>query len=42
MSKLRILSCTRCGHEWPTRKDSDPKVCPNCKNPNWNKEKKAK
>jgi len=29
--------CERCGHEWITRDDKIPTVCPKCKNPYWNK-----
>ncbi len=31
--------CERCGHEWvPNRKSiAEPKVCPKCKNPYWNR-----
>ena len=35
---LPLLHCQRCGHKWTPRKDCLPKVCPKCKNPNWNKE----
>ena len=35
--------CERCGHEWIPRKDDAPLpvVCPSCKNPYWNKPRKA-
>lgn len=39
---LPVLECTRCGHVWVARKQSLPKVCPKCKNPNWNKSKGEK
>ncbi len=31
--------CERCEHEWVPKgqKLSLPRVCPRCKNPNWNK-----
>lgn len=30
--------CERCDHEWiPRNETALPKVCPFCKNPNWNK-----
>ncbi len=34
--------CERCSHEWIPRNgiDSDPAVCPSCKNPYWNKPRK--
>jgi len=31
----------RCGHEWLTRdKGNEPRVCPKCKSPNWDRPKK--
>lgn len=35
--KIRILNCNRCKHEWATRNIKDPKYCPKCKSPYWNK-----
>lgn len=33
--------CERCGHEWlPRDEKQEPKVCPKCKSPYWNKPKK--
>lgn len=33
--------CERCGHEWvPRYEKQEPKVCPKCKSPCWNKPKK--
>jgi len=29
--------CERCEHEWPPKGESEPKYCPNCKSPYWNK-----
>ena len=30
--------CERCGHEWVSRTgDQDPRVCPKCKSPYWDK-----
>lgn len=34
--KLLYLKCKRCGHKWPPRTSSLPKVCPKCKSPYWN------
>jgi rubrerythrin len=39
---LRIISklgyhCNVCGWEWIPRFDEPPKVCPECKSPDWNK-----
>ena len=31
------LICRKCKHEWTQRGCEKPKVCPSCKNPNWNK-----
>lgn len=35
--------CERCGHEWIPRGplDDEPKVCPSCKSPYWNKPRKS-
>lgn len=30
----------QCGHRWQTKTDRLPKVCPVCKQPNWDKPKK--
>jgi len=37
--KLTKLKCERCGHEWIPRTE-EVIVCPKCKSPYWNKEKK--
>lgn len=29
--------CIKCNHIWENRRKKKPKVCPRCKNPNWNK-----
>jgi len=29
--------CERCNHEWAPKGDAEPKFCPNCKSPYWNK-----
>ena len=36
--------CLRCGHEWVPFKSSveQPRVCPRCKSPYWNKARKEK
>ena len=46
MGKLPItvmgFRCERCGHEWvPRDSDSEPRVCPKCKSPYWNKPRKT-
>lgn len=35
------LSCNKCNHEWITRTEKKPKVCPSCKSKSWMKGKKA-
>jgi len=42
--KVYECKCERCKHEWITRTEDVPVVCPKCKSPYWdkplNKEKK--
>lgn len=34
--------CERCGHEWlPREKDRDPRVCPKCKSPYWDRPRQS-
>ena len=37
-----LPACDRCGHEWVPRDspESEPRVCPKCKSPYWNKPRK--
>jgi predicted Zn-ribbon and HTH transcriptional regulator len=36
--KVKGFRCERCGHEWvPNDINIEPKVCPKCKSPYWNK-----
>ena len=37
--KVPTLKCLRCGHEWIPNRPVEPKVCPKCKSPYWNKNK---
>jgi len=37
---MRICKCLRCGHEWATRQEM-PTICPKCKSPYWDKERKV-
>jgi predicted Zn-ribbon and HTH transcriptional regulator len=37
--ELPTLKCLRCGHEWVPNRPVEPKVCPKCKSPYWNKPK---
>lgn len=42
--KVLILGyrCERCGHEWvPRDKGQDPKVCPKCKSPYWDRPRQS-
>ena len=32
--------CLRCGHEWWPRTPEEPLICPKCKTPYWNRERK--
>ena len=36
---ITIHKCLRCGHEWPSRLERLPKVCPSCNSPYWAKPK---
>jgi DNA-directed RNA polymerase subunit RPC12/RpoP len=43
MPKIKIdgYSCFRCNHKWVPREDNEkPLVCPRCKSPYWDKERK--
>lgn len=33
--------CTRCGHEWVPRASKPPRVCPHCKSPYWDRERRT-
>jgi len=37
--ELPNLKCLRCQHEWIPNRPFEPKVCPKCKSPYWNKPK---
>ena len=41
---VMLLGCRcRCGHEWfPRQKEEEPRVCPKCKSPYWNRKKHPK
>jgi predicted Zn-ribbon and HTH transcriptional regulator len=46
MAKIQLTvwgyRCERCEHEWiPRDKDEEPRVCPKCKSPYWNKPRKS-
>ena len=42
MPKVRLWGyrCERCGHEWVPRMKEEPRVCPKCKSPYWNRPRK--
>jgi DNA-directed RNA polymerase subunit RPC12/RpoP len=42
--KQKGYKCNRCEHEWVPRKstEGEPRVCPACKSPYWNKPRKNK
>ena len=45
MAKVKITvdgyKCERCSHEWiPRNKKENPRVCPECKSPYWDKPRK--
>ena len=39
---LPKYECNRCSHSWIPRAEKEPKVCPKCKSPYWNKVRKYK
>jgi DNA-directed RNA polymerase subunit RPC12/RpoP len=47
MGKIQLTvwgyRCERCGHEWVPREgtEGEPRVCPKCKSPYWNKPRKS-
>ncbi|MEM0171614.1 MAG: hypothetical protein QXV57_03535 [Thermoproteota archaeon] len=38
--ELPRLKCKRCGHEWYPRKPEKPRICPRCKSPYWDVERR--
>ena len=38
--KVKGFECERCGHQWAPREKGKPRVCPKCKSPYWDKERK--
>ena len=46
MAKVKLevwgYRCERCGHEWVPRNQEEPRVCPKCKSPYWNRPRKAR
>ena len=43
MPKVQLWGylCERCGHEWLPRQEEEPRVCPKCKSPYWNKPRRT-
>ncbi|MBI4116831.1 hypothetical protein HY449_03750 [Candidatus Pacearchaeota archaeon] len=39
---LKGFICERCKHKWFPRNDKIPLVCPKCKSPYWNKQRKSR
>lgn len=39
--KITEKECKRCLHKWIPRTFELPNVCPKCKSPYWNKERKV-
>ena len=39
--QIKKVKCKRCGHEWVPRKE-EIIICPKCKSPYWNRDKKEK
>lgn len=42
--KMTVLGyrCERCSHEWvPRDAEQEPRVCPKCKSPYWNRPRKS-
>lgn len=42
MPKVQLWGyrCERCGHEWLPRQEGEPRVCPKCKSPYWDRPRK--
>jgi hypothetical protein len=45
MAKVRLIvwgyRCERCGHEWIPRDDAQPRICPGCKSPYWDRPRRS-
>ncbi len=40
--KLSGYECERCGHQWvPRDVEQEPRVCPKCKSPYWNRPRRV-
>lgn len=38
--KIPTLDCKRCNHAWYPRAQKKPVLCPKCKSPYWNRDRK--
>ena len=36
---LTIYACFRCGHQWLSRQQQDPKYCAQCRSPYWDRKR---
>jgi DNA-directed RNA polymerase subunit RPC12/RpoP len=43
MAKVQLWGyrCLRCGHEWLPRQEQEPRCCPKCKSPYWDRPRKV-
>jgi len=39
---IKILKCKRCGHEWASKRENRPIICPKCKSPYWDRKRREK
>ena len=39
---MKGYECTRCTHQWVPRDSEKPRVCPKCKSPYWDIQRKNK
>lgn len=44
MARINISGfiCERCNHKWVARNKDNPRVCPKCKSPYWDKPRRKK
>ena len=42
MKNIKIYTCKRCSHMWANRKNQKPRVCPKCKSPYWDTDRRKK
>jgi predicted Zn-ribbon and HTH transcriptional regulator len=40
LTQCMKCTCARCGHQWRTRTEDKPIICPSCKSPYWNTPRK--